>query len=131
MPYDWTRVSPRCLPPRPTATLPRRKVASASPFIRNSIMKVIGLIKLKDTAAFETYRGQVGATVARYGGEIAFRGAFSEIFWNELACGEFDAYVELLFPSRDAAVAWARSPEYGALVAVRSRAMTLTLFGVE
>jgi uncharacterized protein (DUF1330 family) len=69
-------------------------------------MKVIGLIKLKDTAAFETYRGQVGATVARYGGEIAFRGAFSEIFWNEIACGEFDAYVELLFPSRDAAVAW-------------------------
>ena len=93
-------------------------------------IKVIGLIELKDQAAFNEYRSQVGQTVALYKGSIEYRGALTEIFWNELNCCAFSAYVELHFPSQDDAHAWAHSPEYQSLVAIRNKAMRLTLFGV-
>lgn len=93
-------------------------------------VKVIGLIELKDQAAFEQYRSQVGQTVAQYKGTIAHRGAVTEVFWNELACKPFSAYVELHFPSKEDAHAWANSPEYQSLVAIRQQAMSLTLFSV-
>lgn len=92
--------------------------------------KVIGLIQLTDPAAFEIYRSQVGATVEKYRGQVVFRGQPLETFWNELGCGSFDAYVELNFPSPEDARAWAASPEYRELVAIRSQAMRLTLFAV-
>ncbi len=92
--------------------------------------KVIGLIQLTDPAAFEIYRNQVGATVEQYGGQIAFRGEVTENFWNELGSQPFNAYVELSFPSPTEARAWAASPEYQALVPIRSQAMRLTLFAV-
>jgi uncharacterized protein (DUF1330 family) len=62
-------------------------------------MKIIGLVKVLDPAAFEDYRSQVGATVALYGGEIVLRGKVSKIAWNELDCESFEAIVELSFPS--------------------------------
>jgi len=93
-------------------------------------MKVIGLIALKDAEAFERYRSQVGQTIACYGGTVAFRGSRDQVFWNELACAEFNAFVEIDFPSPEAATQWANSPEYGALLAVRSEALSVTLFGV-
>ena len=37
--------------------------------------RIIGLIHLTDTQAFEQYRSQVGATVAAFGGTVSFRGA--------------------------------------------------------
>jgi len=92
--------------------------------------KVIGLIRLTDPAAFDIYRGQVGATVEKYHGQIAFRGQPLPAFWNELGCEAFDAYVELDFPTLDDAKAWASSPEYRELLAIRSQAMRLTLFAV-
>ena len=92
--------------------------------------KVIGLIRLTDPAAFEIYRSQVGATVEKYRGKVAFRGQPLPAFWNELGCEEFDAYVELDFPCPEDAQAWASSPEYNELLAVRSQAMRLTLFAV-
>ena len=92
--------------------------------------KVIGLIRLTDPAAFEIYRSQVGATVEKYRGQVAFRGQPQSPFWNELDCGEFDAYVELTFPCPEDAQAWATSPEYRELLAIRSQAMRLTLFAV-
>ena len=92
--------------------------------------KVIGLIQLTDPAAFEIYRSQVGATVEQYGGQIAFRGEMLESFWNELGCQAFNAYVELSFPRPEDARAWAASPEYQALVPIRSQAMRLTHFAV-
>lgn len=94
-------------------------------------VKVIGLIRLKDVAAFETYRSQVGATVETYGGTIAARGAADKIYWNELLCGDFGAFVELSFPSAEHADRWAGSPEYGSLIAVRQVAIDLTLFRVQ
>jgi uncharacterized protein (DUF1330 family) len=92
-------------------------------------MKVIGLIHLLDATAFEDYRAQVGATVERYGGQVVFRGKVSAMPWNELNCQGFEAMVELSFPTEATAQAWIASPEYSALLAVRSKAMRLTLFG--
>ena len=94
-------------------------------------VKIIGLIRLKDPAAFEIYRSQVGATVEKYHGIVVARGTAVKTYWNELQCGEFTAFVELQFPSAIDADRWAASPEYQALVPVRSQAMDLTLFRVE
>lgn len=94
-------------------------------------MKIIGLIKVLDPAVFEIYRSQVGQTVAQYQGSVALRGKCSFMPWNELAIGEFDAFVELAFSSQEDARRWATSPEYSALLPVRRKAMELTLFGIE
>jgi len=94
-------------------------------------VKVIGLIELTDQGAFEQYRNYVGKTVELYKGTIVHRGVVTEMFWNELSCQPFSAFVELHFPSKEDAHAWAHSSEYQSLVAIRNQAMTLTLFGVE
>lgn len=92
------------------------------------LIKVIGLIKILDQKAYEAYRSQVGQTVAIYGGSVAFRGEKKFMPCNELDCQDFDACVELEFPSEEAAQAWSLSPEYSALLPVRSKAMRLLLF---
>jgi uncharacterized protein (DUF1330 family) len=91
---------------------------------------VLGLIELKDPSAFEEYRKRVGATVEHYGGRITQRGVRGEVFWNELECKPFSAYVQLEFPAAIDAQRWATSPEYLALVPIRNQAMQLTLFGM-
>ena len=92
--------------------------------------KVIGLIQLNDQEAFEKYRSQVGQTVEHYQGRISARGVLNQFFWNELGCDAFAAFVELEFPDLEHAQAWAVSAEYRALLAIRSKAMKLTLFTV-
>ena len=94
------------------------------------MIKVLGLIELNDQNAFEQYRSQVGKTVELYKGVIKNRGAISELFWNELGCSPFSAFVELEFPSTQDAHLWANSPEYQSLIPIRSKAMKLTLFSV-
>ena len=94
------------------------------------MVKVIGLIELRDEGAFEQYRSQVGQTVELYKGSIKNRGSVVDVFWNELDCLPFSAFVELEFPSTKDAKAWANSPEYQSLVPIRSKAMKLTLFSV-
>jgi uncharacterized protein (DUF1330 family) len=91
-------------------------------------VKVIGLIELIDQNAFEQYRKQVGQTVELYKGSILHRGSVTEVFWNELNCAKFSSFVELSFSSQEDAHAWAHSPEYQTLVAIRNQAMKLTLF---
>jgi len=91
---------------------------------------VLGLIELKDPSAFEEYRAQVGATVEQYGGRITQRGVRGDVFWNELECKPFSAYVQLEFPTAIDAQRWAGSSEYLALVPIRNQAMQLTLFSV-
>ncbi len=95
------------------------------------MVKVIGLIELMDQGAFEEYRSQVGSTVALYKGSIKNRGSIGELFWNELQCSRFSAFVELEFPCLEDAHAWAASPEYQSLVPIRSKAMKLTLFSIK
>ena len=94
-------------------------------------VKVVGLIKLLDRAALDEYRRQVGDTVASYRGRVAARGASQPFWWNELNCEEFDAFVELEFPTLEDARQWAASEDYRKLLDVRGRAMRLTLFAVE
>lgn len=94
-------------------------------------VRIIGLIRLKDLMAFERYRSQVGATVARYNGTVTARGLTDKTYWNELPCAEFNAYVELSFPSSEDADQWACSPEYQALLPVRSLAMNLSLIRIQ
>ena len=94
------------------------------------MVKVIGLIELTDQSAFEQYRSQVSETVELYRGSIKNRGSITELFWNELGCAPFSAFVELEFPTAQDAHAWANSPEYQSLVPIRSKAMKLTLFSI-
>ena len=94
------------------------------------MIKVIGLMELTDQNAFEQYRSQVGKTVELYKGAIKNRGEITELFWNELGCSSFSAFVELEFPSAQDTHLWANSPEYQSLVPIRSKAMKLTLFSV-
>jgi len=95
------------------------------------MVKVIGLIELIDQSAFEQYRSQVSQTVELYQGSIKNRGSVTELFWNELGCAPFSAYVELEFPAAQDAHMWANSPEYQSLVPIRSKAMKLTLFNIQ
>lgn len=95
------------------------------------MVKVIGLIELSDPQAFEQYRSQVGKTVELYRGSIQNRGTINELFWNELGCENFSAFVELEFPTAQDAHAWAHSSEYRALVPIRNKAMKLTLFSID
>ena len=94
------------------------------------MVKVIGFMELSDKAAFEEYRSQVGQTIELYKGVIRNRGSIAELFWNELGSAPFNTFVELEFPSAQDAHTWANSPEYQALVPIRSKAMKLTLFSV-
>ena len=94
------------------------------------MIKVVGLMELTDQNAFDQYRSQVGKTVELYKGAIKNRGIVSELFWNELGCTSFSAFVELEFPSVHDAHLWANSPEYQSLVPIRSKAMKLTLFSI-
>jgi len=93
-------------------------------------IKVIGLIKVQDELAFEEYRGQVSQTIELYEGKILTRGVRSKTLWNQLNCEEFNGFVEIEFQSESAADRWANSPEYQALLQVRTKAMKLTLFSV-
>jgi len=94
-------------------------------------VKIIGMIRVKDRPAFEAYRGQVGATVEQYSGRVVARGIVDKSYWNELPCSDFEAYVELVFPSPEHADRWANSPEYQSIIPVRQQAMDLTLFRVQ
>lgn len=93
-------------------------------------VKVIGLINVEDKSAFEEYRSQVSQTIELYGGIVLSRGLKSEIFWNQLNCEEFSGFVEIQFANNRAAHQWANSPEYLALLDIRSKAMKLTLFSI-
>lgn len=95
------------------------------------MVKIIGLIRLKDMAAFDIYRSKVGATVEQHGGIVAARGTVDKNYWNELPCADFSAYVELNFPTAEHADRWATSPQYRSIVSVRNEAMDLTLFRVQ
>ncbi len=95
------------------------------------VVKVIGLIELKDPDAFEVYKNQVGATVEKFGGQIFSRGTVENTFWNELNIDPFTSFVELHFPNLSSAQNWASSAEYQNLLKVRHQALKVTLFSVQ
>lgn len=89
---------------------------------------LIGEIEVTDPAAYEEYRKQVGATVAKYGGRFVVRGGKVQALEGGWSPGRI---VALEFPSMEQAQKWYRSPEYAPLIALRQRASSGKLILVE
>ena len=79
---------------------------------------MLAQVDVKDPAAYEEYRAQVPATLAKYGGEFLVRGGTVEVLEGDPPLGRV---VVLRFASLDQARAWYRSPEYAGPLALRQR----------
>ena len=89
---------------------------------------VIAEIDISDPAAYEDYRRQVPAVIARYGGKYIVRGGKVEPLeggWSPKRV----AVVE--FPSMEQALKFYRSSEYAPLIAIRQKASRGKLIIVE
>jgi uncharacterized protein (DUF1330 family) len=87
----------------------------------------IGQIRVKDDAAWEAYRSQVGATIAQYGGEVMFRGAIAGVFSAFSGKADHHNVVALKFADMAAAKRWHDSAEYQALIALRDQGAEVSL----
>lgn len=79
---------------------------------------VIVELDVTDPAAFEEYRTQVPATIAKFGGRYVVRGGRSQTLegdWHPKRC------VVLEFPSVEHAMKFYNSPEYAPQKALRLR----------
>lgn len=85
---------------------------------------VIGLIRVKDSAAWQEYVSQVGATIAQHGGEVLFRGAHHTALSGD---HPHDLSVALRFADIAAATCWHDSPEYQRIVPIRDKGADVTL----
>lgn len=92
---------------------------------------LVGLLKIKDTDAFETYRSGVPATLEPYQGRVLTRGAASGRFADQVNIPDIDGVALIQFPNQALAEAWAEGPEYQALLPVRSQAIDLTLMAFD
>jgi uncharacterized protein (DUF1330 family) len=89
---------------------------------------VIADIEVLDRVGYETYRQQVPATIAAYGGRYLARGGATEVLegsWSPRRC------VILEFPSMAQLKAWWDSPEYQPLRAIRERTTRSHLVATE
>ena len=89
---------------------------------------VIGEVDVMDPAAYEDYRKQVGAVLAKYGGRFLARGGKVEALeggWSP------KRLVLLEFPSMEQALKWYRSPEYAPLIKLRQKASRGKLVAIE
>jgi uncharacterized protein (DUF1330 family) len=80
---------------------------------------VIAEIDITDPAAYEDYRRQVPAVIARYGGKYIVRGGKVESLeggWQP------KRLVALEFPTMEQAQKFYRSPEYAPLIKLRQKA---------
>ena len=91
---------------------------------------VIGEIEVTDPVAYEEYRKQVPAVIAKHGGKYLVRGGAVEPLeggWTP------KRLVVLEFPSLEKAQAWYRSSDYAPLIPIRqaaSRAKLAIVVGV-
>jgi uncharacterized protein (DUF1330 family) len=89
---------------------------------------VIADIEVRDAAAYEAYKKDVGATLTRYGGRFVVRGGAVRSFeggWQP------SRIVVIEFPDMARLEAWYNSPEYKPLLDLRLAATTGRLIGVE
>ena len=77
---------------------------------------VIAAETTKDEAVFATYRKEVPATVAAFGGKFVVRGGQLTTLEGEWP---HPRLVIIEFPSRAAAEGWYRSPEYQKIMSLR------------
>jgi uncharacterized protein (DUF1330 family) len=89
---------------------------------------LIADVEVLDSAAYETYRQQVPATIAAFGGRYLVRGGALKVLegaWSPKRC------VILEFPSMAQLKAWYDSPAYVPLRAIRERSTKSNLVMVE
>ncbi len=89
---------------------------------------VIADVEVLDLALYETYRQQVPATIAAFGGRYLVRGGALTVLegqWSPKRC------VILEFPSMAQLKAWYDSPAYVPLRAIRERSTRSNLVMVE
>ncbi len=89
---------------------------------------VIGEVDVMDPTAYEDYRKQVGAVLAKYGGRFLARGGKVEALeggWSP------KRLVLLEFASMEQALKWYRSPDYAPLIKVRQKASRGKLVALE
>ena len=77
---------------------------------------LIAEIEVKNTAGYDEYRRQVGATVEKYGGRFVVRGGAAEKLEGDWSPKRI---VVLEFPTMEALKRWYHSPEYKPLIALR------------
>jgi uncharacterized protein (DUF1330 family) len=77
---------------------------------------VIAAETTKDEAVFATYRKEVPATIAAFGGKFVVRGGQLTTLEGEWP---HPRLVIIEFPSRAAAEGWYRSPEYQKIMPLR------------
>ena len=78
---------------------------------------LIANLTVTDPARFQTYREQVPAVIAQYGGRYLVRGGTVHNLEGDLG---LDRCVMLEFPSLAAAQAFHASPEYAPLLQIRA-----------
>ena len=88
---------------------------------------VIGEIEVTDQKPYDEYRGQVLATIEKYGGRFLVRGGRAEAVEGAAP----KRMVVLEFPSLEQAQKWYRSPEYAPLIKLRQKASKGKLIIVE
>ncbi|HWE46258.1 MAG TPA: DUF1330 domain-containing protein [Caulobacteraceae bacterium] len=89
---------------------------------------VVAMVEVNDPAAYEAYRSRTADVIAQYGGRFIVRGGQVEVREGEFRRNRL---VVLEFPSLDAARTFYDSPEYQAILPLRTRAAEADLLLVE
>ncbi len=89
---------------------------------------VIAEIEVTDQPTYDDYRGQVLATVEKYGGRFIVRGGRTETLEGGWAPKRL---IVLEFPTMEQAQKWYRSPEYAPLIKLRQKGTRGKLVAVE
>lgn len=89
---------------------------------------VFANVEVTDPAAYEEYRQQVPALIAKHGGRYLVRGGTAETLEGPVAANRM---VILEFPDMTHLKAFYDSPEYRPLIALRQRASKSSLMAVE
>jgi uncharacterized protein (DUF1330 family) len=89
---------------------------------------LIGHMTVRDSAKWQEYVGQVGATVAEAGGEVMFRGRL-----QEQVCGEAPGQlvVAIRFADQASLRRWHDSAAYQRLISIRQAAADVVLSAYE
>ncbi len=89
---------------------------------------VVAQVDVRDLDAYEEYRPLAAASIAKHGGEYLVRGGEITLLEGE---GPLPRVVILKFPSKEQALAWYRSADYGKAMRIRMKAATSRVFLVE
>ncbi|NVO04688.1 MAG: DUF1330 domain-containing protein [Rhodoferax sp.] len=87
-----------------------------------------GNIEIHDPVLYETYRAQVPAVIAAYGGRYLVRGGPVALLEGDIPLAR---QVILEFPDMRSLKAFYDSPEYGVLKAIRQQAARGSIVAIE